>query len=59
MNRIQFISIAGGTMIVAMTTSYLLGDTSNLSRANIKQADHNSNFFKPLDLAKIFNLFCA
>jgi hypothetical protein len=49
MNRIQFISIAGGTLITAVTASYLLSDSfqdayrrSNLSRGNIKQADNNS-----------------
>jgi hypothetical protein len=46
MNRIQFISIAGCTVITAVTTSYLLSDRSNLSRANIKQADNN-NILKP------------
>ncbi len=39
MNREQFISIAGGTIIAAVTTAYLLSDKSNLSRANINPAD--------------------
>ena len=47
MNRIQFISIAGGTVIAAVTTSYLWSDRSNLSRANIKQADNNNNLLTP------------
>ena len=39
MNREQFIGIAGGTIIAAVTTSYLLSDKSNLSRADIKPSD--------------------
>ena len=39
MNREQFISIAGGTIIAAVTTAYLLSDKSNFSRANINPAD--------------------
>jgi hypothetical protein len=53
MNRIQFIGIAGGTVITVVATSYLLSDSfqdayrrSNLSRANIKPPDNN-DFLKP------------
>lgn len=46
MNRIQFISIAGGTVIAAVTASYLLSDRINLSRANIKQSDNNNDLLK-------------
>jgi hypothetical protein len=47
MNRIQFISIAGGIVIAAVTTTYLLNDLSNLSRESIKQADNNNDLLKP------------
>jgi hypothetical protein len=43
MNRIQFISIAGGTVIAAVATSYLLSDRSNLSRTILKQSDNNNS----------------
>ncbi len=39
MNREQFLGIAGGTIIAAVTTAYLLSDKSNLSRANLNPAD--------------------
>ena len=41
MNRKHFISIAGGTIIVTVTTSYLLSDKRNLLRADIKPANDN------------------
>jgi hypothetical protein len=44
MNRIKFIGIAGGTIIVAGTTSYLLSDKSNFLRADIKPADECKDF---------------
>jgi hypothetical protein len=48
MNRIQFICIAGGTVITVVTTFYLMSDRSNLSRANIKPSDNNiNNLLKP------------
>ncbi len=46
MNRRKFIGIAGGTTIAAGTTSYLLSDKSNLSRADIKPADDNNETLK-------------
>ena len=36
MNRRKFIGIAGGTILAAGTTAYLLSDKSNLERADIK-----------------------
>ena len=47
MNRIKFIGIAGGTIIAAVTTSYLLSDKSNLSRANIKPSDDRTETLQP------------
>ena len=47
MNREQFIGIAGGTIIAAVTTSYLLSDKSNLSRADIKPTDDLNKTLKP------------
>ncbi|MEA5480414.1 hypothetical protein VB774_22500 [Pseudanabaena galeata UHCC 0370] len=47
MNRIRFISIAGGTTVVAITTSYILSDTSNLLRANINLSDEQNKILKP------------
>jgi hypothetical protein len=47
MNREQFISIAGGTIIAAVTTAYLLSDKSNLSRANIKPSDDRTETLQP------------
>lgn len=47
MNREQFISIAGGTIIAAVTTSYLLSDKSNLSRADLKPTDENNTTLQP------------
>jgi hypothetical protein len=46
-NREKFIGIAGGTIIAAVTTSYLLSDKSNLSRADIKPTDDNNTTLKP------------
>jgi hypothetical protein len=40
-NREQFISIASGTIIAAVTTSYLLSDRNNLVRSDLKQIDNN------------------
>ncbi len=45
MKRTQFISIASGTAIVAMTTSYFLSDRNNLSRTNLKQSDEKEILF--------------
>jgi hypothetical protein len=42
MNRNKFISIFGGTVIVAGATSYLLSDKSNFLRADIKPADDST-----------------
>ncbi len=47
MDRIQFIGIAGGTIIVAVTTPYLLSDKSNFLRADIKQVDDKNGMLKP------------
>ncbi|MFM9263599.1 Acg family FMN-binding oxidoreductase [Tychonema sp. BBK16] len=47
MNREQFIGIAGGTIIAAVTTAYLLSDKSNLSRANIKPGDDRTETLQP------------
>lgn len=47
MNRRKFIGIAGGTILAAGTTSYLLSDKSNLSRADIKPADETSKILLP------------
>lgn len=44
MNRIKFIGTAGGTIIAAVTTSYLLSDKSNLLRADLKSADDRKDF---------------
>jgi hypothetical protein len=46
-NREQFISIAGGTIIAAVTTAYLLSDKSNLSRADIKPPDDRTATLQP------------
>ena len=47
MNRIKFIGIAGGTIIAAVTTSYLLSDKSNLLRADLKSADDRNETLQP------------
>ncbi|MBW4641390.1 MAG: nitroreductase family protein [Gloeocapsa sp. UFS-A4-WI-NPMV-4B04] len=47
MKRKEFIGIVGGTTIAAGTTSYLLSDKSNFSRADIKSADDNNETLKP------------
>jgi hypothetical protein len=47
MNRKNFISIAGGTIIVTVTTSYLLSDKRNLLRTDIKPANDNKETLKP------------
>jgi hypothetical protein len=47
MNRKKFISIAGGTIIVTVTTSYLLSDKRNLLRTDIKPANDNKETLKP------------
>jgi hypothetical protein len=47
MNRIKFIGVAGGTIIAAGATSYLLSDKSNLLRADIKPAYDNNEALKP------------
>jgi hypothetical protein len=47
MNRIKFIGIAGGTIIAAVTTAYLLSDKSNLSRADIKPPDEKNATLQP------------
>lgn len=47
MNRRKFISIAGGTIVVAGGTYYLLSDKSNFTRADIKQHDTNNISLKP------------
>ncbi|MEH1870001.1 hypothetical protein [Nostoc sp.] len=46
MNRKNFISIAGGTIIATVTTSYLLSDKKNLLRADIKPANDNKEALK-------------
>jgi hypothetical protein len=47
MNRRKFISIAGGTIVVAGGTYYLLSDKSNFTRADIKQHDTITTPLKP------------
>ena len=47
MNRIQFISIASGTVIATVTTSYLLSDRSNLLRTDIKPENNHKETLKP------------
>ncbi|HEY9629533.1 MAG TPA: hypothetical protein V6C84_19705 [Coleofasciculaceae cyanobacterium] len=47
MDRRKFIGIAGGTTVAAGTTAYLLSDKGNLSRADIKPVDSNSEMLKP------------
>ena len=47
MNRKNFISIAGGTIIATVTTSYLLSDKRNLLRTDIKTANNNKETLKP------------
>ncbi|MFB8792239.1 MAG: hypothetical protein U7123_26175 [Potamolinea sp.] len=47
MNRIKFISIVGGTIILVGTTSYLLSDKSNLLRADLKPTDDKNKTLKP------------
>ena len=44
MNRIKFIGTAGGTIVAAVTTSYLLSDKSNFLRADLKSADDRKDF---------------
>jgi hypothetical protein len=39
MNRTKFIGIAGGSIIAAVVTSYLLSDKSNLLREDLKLID--------------------
>jgi len=46
MNRKNFISIAGGTIIATVTTSYLLSDKRNLLRTDIKSANDNKETLK-------------
>lgn len=46
MNRKNFISIAGGTIIVTVTTSYFLSDKRNLLRTDIKPANDNKETLK-------------
>jgi hypothetical protein len=45
--REQFIGIASGTIIAAVTTSYLLSDKRNLSRAEIKPSDEKNATLQP------------
>ena len=47
MNRKIFISIAGGTIIATVTTSYFLSDKSNLLRADIKPENNHKETLKP------------
>ena len=47
MNRRKFIGIAGGTILAAGATSYLLSDKNNLERADIKPADETSKILLP------------
>jgi hypothetical protein len=41
MNRRKFLGIAGGTIVVAGVTYYLLSDKNNFIRADITQNDKN------------------
>lgn len=47
MNRRQFIGIAGGTMLAAGTTAYLLSDKRNLLRADVEPGDAGIQTLKP------------
>jgi hypothetical protein len=47
MNKRKFISIAGGTIITAGITAYLLSDRSNLVRAELKPITDNNKTLKP------------
>lgn len=47
MNRRKFIAVAGGTIMAAGATSYLLSDKSNLLREDIKTADNTNEILKP------------
>ncbi len=47
MNRKNFISIVGGTIIATVTTSYFLSDKRNLLRTDIKPANDNKETLKP------------
>jgi hypothetical protein len=47
MNREQFIAITSGTIIAAVTTSYLLSDKSNLVRADLEPTIDRNKTLKP------------
>jgi hypothetical protein len=47
MNRKRFISITSGTIVLVGTTSYLLSDKTNLSRADLNPTDNNNKTLKP------------
>jgi hypothetical protein len=47
MNKRKFIGIAGGTIIAAGITAYLLSDKSNLSRADLEPTTDNNKTLKP------------
>ena len=47
MNRRKFIGIAGGAIITAGATSYLLSDKSNVSRVDLKPEAGSDAAFKP------------
>lgn len=46
MKRRQFIGIAGGTVLAAGTTAYLLSDKGNLSRSGLKSSEETPDFLK-------------
>jgi hypothetical protein len=47
MNRKRFISITSGTIVLVGTTSYLLSDKTNLSRADLNPTDNKNKTLKP------------
>lgn len=47
MNRRKFIAITGGAILAGGTTTYLLSDTHNLVRADLKPVDDKSEILKP------------
>ena len=47
MNRRKFVGIAGGTIIMAGSTYYLLGDKSNFTRGDISPVTDNLEIPKP------------
>lgn len=47
MNRRKFLGIAGGTILIAGSGTYLLGDKNNFERKDIPEDKHNTFPFQP------------